>query len=119
MGYISEVNIYIRETDENGIILEEIIKKSNLAEKLDDYHFTIGKNSEGNRVLHFEHQEIKWYSHCKLIQFWTFLMNQLDENDYLFVRLGESIGDFETEGEYGEASAYTTYEIHTDFEEEI
>lgn len=119
MGYRSEVNIYIKETEENGLVLEEIIKKSNLAEKLDDRYFVIGKNSSGNRVLHFEHPYIKWDSNYSLIKFWTFLMNQLDENDYLFVRLGENIGDFETEGEYGEASTYTTYEIHTDFEEEI
>lgn len=119
MGYISEVNIYIEETKENEINLEEIIKKSNLAEKLEDNYFTIGKNSLGNRVLHFEHPWLKWYSECKLVKFWNFLMNQLDKSNYLFVRLGENLGDFETKGEYGEASAYTTYEIHTDFEEEI
>lgn len=119
MVYKSEVNIYIEETEENGLVLEEIIKKSNLAEQLDDRYFIIGKNSSGNRVLHFEHPYIKWDSSYSLIKFWNFLMNQLDESNYLFVRLGTDIGDFETKGDYGEACAYTSYEIHADFEEEI
>lgn len=106
MGYRSEVNIYIKETEENGLVLEEIIKKSNLAEKLDDRYFVIGKNSSGNRVLHFKHENINWNKENPLYKFWTFLINQLKKENYLLIKEEESFDDCEIKGEYADTNPY-------------
>jgi hypothetical protein len=106
MGYKSEVNIYIEETKENGIILEDIIYKSNLAEKLPSNYFEIKKNTSENRVLHFKHENINWNKENPLYKFWTFLINQLKKENYLLIKEEESFDDCEIKGEYADTNPY-------------
>lgn len=117
MGYCSKVEIYITETKENGIILEDIIYKANLAEKFEEHFYKIGTNDNGNRVLHFQHNSLKWYNRFSFVKFWNLILKQLDEDDYLFIRAGENYEDFETEGSYGYVHPFLDYDKEVDFKE--
>lgn len=106
MEHYSIINIYIEETKENGIILEDIIYKSNLAEKLPPNYFEIKKNTSKNRVLHFKHENINWNKENKLCKFWLLLIKQLNENNYLFIKEEESFDDCEVKGKYADTNPY-------------
>lgn len=106
MEHYSIIDIYIEETKENGIILEDIIYKSNLAEKLPSNYFEIKKNTSENRVLHFKHENINWNKENPLYKFWTFLINQLKKENYLLIKEEESFDDCEIKGEYADTNPY-------------
>ena len=116
MGYRSEVKIYIRETEdvkEKIGTLEEIsdfIKKSTYVDEC-----VIGTNSEDDRVLKIGIESTKWYSQYPEIKRIENLLKSLDEEDYIFARLGEELGDFELYGEYSDGELYVYAKIDDDF----
>lgn len=118
MGYRSEVSIFIEEQE--NMKLEEIVSKS---KEIENYgEFTIGNNSKGKRVLLAYFPFCKWYSYYPLVKFWKELTDKLEElnsNTYLFTRVGEEYGDYETYGEYGWSYPITTCEFDVDFSENI
>ena len=118
MGYISDVTMYIRESDDfkkkfNN--LENFINLSNMAEESEDECFTIRKNSKGERVLKIYFDYVKWYEDYPIVQFYEKAVEKLDENDYLFVRCGEEVGDFEITGFYGNAYPRLTIDYEVNF----
>lgn len=125
MGYRSEVELYIKEDDkvkEKYGSLEEIIIGAQLIEdflKYDEDTYTIGHDSDNVRVLKCKFDWVKWYDTYDFIQYWTDIMNYLTNNDdeeaFLFSRLGEEPGDFETLGYLGDSWVSNFMDVDIDF----
>ena len=50
---------------------------------------------------------MKWYdSYTEVQQMETFLYNLLEDDTYLFLRIGEETDDMETQGHYWESDMY-------------
>lgn len=112
MGYRSRVDIYIRQDEED---LKKIIDSAKIIDKYfrdDDYKIT--KNSDGESVLHIYFDSIKWYDEYPLISFLKQVMNNLNDEDYLFGRTGEEWDDIEIKGEYGYAYVSTSLDFDVD-----
>ncbi len=45
---------------------------------------------------------VKWYPEYKEVSLIIGFLEELDDSDYLFLRVGEDIGDFERSGEFYE-----------------
>lgn len=99
MGYHSEVVITLSEKAKK--LLEE--KLNNLSEEekenMEDIfscsnaHFI---HESGAELYHWEW--IKWYNSYPEVAFVENFLNDLDDEDYCFLRIGEDLGDIEQQG---------------------
>lgn len=113
MGYRSNVNIFIRQDEED---LKKIINSAKTIDKFfNDNNYEIKNNSDGQTILHIYFRSIKWYNDFPLISFLKQVMNSLNDEDYLFTRKGEEWNDIEIEGDYGYAYPVTEIEFDVDF----
>ena len=115
MGYRSTVSIFLEEPKD--MKLEDIISSSRKAENYGK--FTIGTNSDNKRVLLAIFNYCKWYPDYALVNFWEDILSNVDEDTYLFTRVGEDYGDYETHGNYGYSYATTITEFDIDFNGDI
>lgn len=123
MGYRSVVSIYILENEDTRKVvgpLEDIIDGALKVDmSIDSSYFKIGENSKGERILLLELTDYKWYPGYDSVKYWDSIMNKLENEElqdtYLFFRLGEEVGDFESQGELGEVYDFTDCDVDIDF----
>jgi hypothetical protein len=94
MGYRSEVAVVIKkevyETFVNGLSEED---KKNIGELLQD-----AEKHENEYAVLLRWQDIKWYLDYNDVGAFMKSLENLDEDDYLFVRIGDDMDDTQTCG---------------------
>ena len=92
MGYRSQVAIAIKKEEfqkHNTVKLSEALKDCDLVEQGND-HFT------------FIWEDVKWYPNYADVALIEAVLDEIDDPNYGFVRIGEDDNDIEKKGEYWE-----------------
>jgi len=103
MGYLSDVGICLsakgkealdaalaeaKKINEHFSVIQALLDKAAVRIAADD----------GTVAYHWEY--LQWYADYSGVSFIENLLNTLDDDDYLFIRVGESDGDTEYQGEF-------------------
>lgn len=101
MGYYSDACLCLSEKAvkkfKAGLTLEDASKLKNVGKFLEDSEHHKLFNS-GDEIWFW--RGVKWYTEFEEIAFMDALMGELEEKEYLFIRVGENIDDSEIQGCY-------------------
>ena len=100
MGYRSDVFLRIAEP-----LVEVVQAAAKLDPKLEEI-LKEGESDHGSKT-DFYWESVKWYDSYPEIQAIEGMLDDLDEDDYGFIRLGEEEGDIERKGDPCEYNMYT------------
>ena len=101
MGYRSDVFLRIAEP-----LVEVVQAAAKLDPKLEEI-LKDGESDHGSKT-DFYWESVKWYDSYPEIQAIEGMLDDLDEDDYGFIRLGEEQGDIEQKGYPSEYDMYTS-----------
>ncbi len=100
MGYRSDVAVAL--SKKAAARLNARLKAANSEERylLDKADSHSIDKSTGQELYRWNY--VKWYPEFKEVSFITSFLEEVDDSDYLFLRVGEDIGDVERSGEFYE-----------------
>ena len=97
MGYRSQVGFVIKRNNEAGL---EIPKFEEIENCFDFVRY-------GEEAVFYHSSWVKWYDYgpsdnnlCDQVEAFLNKIGEVNDNDYLFIRLGEDDGDMDSKGNY-------------------
>lgn len=102
MGYYSEVALVF--TAKGAEIMRSLVNEQELGTALQTRNFLEEADAHSidskSRAEFFHWDSVKWYFIFEEVTCITSVMEELDDEDFLFIRIGENFDDLETHGAY-------------------